>query len=330
MYHRFRSQDAPADHHPDAATLDWQMRQVKAHHAVWTVSRHHDAVTGKRPVDAACPVVITVDDGYADFHDIAFPIFRQHGIPALLYVTTGFVDGQVWFWWDQVAYLLDAAPAGATAFAYDSETFALDLATREGRRAAWNQLCDRCRFLPDEHKHALIAALAAHLGVAQPGRPPAEYGPVTWDQIRMMRAAGMEFGAHTVSHPILTRIDAAKLPHELRGSRERLETELGEAVPWFCYPQGGPADFSADIVAGVQAAGFAGSYLAYQEVVVAATPYTMPRYCVSADPIAFRWVLCGAEYLGLRLRRLLGRSTGPGARYWSGSEAASSAEVVYD
>ena len=36
----------------------------------------------------------------------------------------------------------------------------------------------------------------------------------------------------------------------------------------------------------------------------------------------FRWVLCGAEYLGLRLRAALGLRTGLGASYWTGASDA--------
>ncbi|MGH3437034.1 MAG: polysaccharide deacetylase family protein [Sciscionella sp.] len=49
-----------------------------------------------RAQGAACPpgsVVLTFDDGYADFHDQALPVLNKYGFTATLYVTTGHVGG---------------------------------------------------------------------------------------------------------------------------------------------------------------------------------------------------------------------------------------------
>jgi peptidoglycan/xylan/chitin deacetylase (PgdA/CDA1 family) len=320
MYHRFSSSAACHDGHPDRETLDWQMVQIAEHHAFWNVARHHEAVVGSRPVDDDCPVVVTVDDGYRDVYEVAFPVFRDHHIPAMIYVTTGFVDGAVWFWWDQLAHLFETAPPGFAELEHAGEAFRLDLTSKGARRATWNNVADRCRFLPDDRKHSLIDALAAQLGVPIPARPPASCAPVTWPEVREMRQAGIEFGGHTVTHPILTRVTLAEASEEIAASKRRLQEVLGEPVAWFCYPQGGPADYSADIKAEVAAAGYAGSYLAYQEVEQSPTALAMPRYCAAADRGDFLWVLCGAEYLGLRVRRLLRLPTRPGKYYWEGSE----------
>jgi peptidoglycan/xylan/chitin deacetylase (PgdA/CDA1 family) len=90
---------------------------------------------------------------------------------------------------------------------------------------------------PGEREEAIERIAEAH-GVELPRRPPAEFGPVTWEQAREMDAGGVEIGSHTVSHPILTTTDDAQLRRELRDSRARLEAELGRAVELFCYPNG--------------------------------------------------------------------------------------------
>lgn len=320
MYHRFSGDATCRDGHPDRATLAWQMARIAEHHTFWRVAQHHEAVVGARPVADDCPVVVTVDDGYRDVYEVAFPVFREHHVPAMIYVTTGFLDGTMWFWWDRLAHLFASAPASCTELAHDGEVFRLDLMSDTSRRTTWNNVADRCRFLPDERKRSLIDALAEHLGVLLPAQPPAAYAAVTWPEVHEMRQAGLEFGAHTATHPILTRVSLADVREEVTTSRRRLQDALGEPITWFCYPQGGPADYSPEIAAEVAAAGFAGSYLAYQEVESSPTALAMPRYCVTADREDFLWVLCGAEYLGLRARRLLRRPTRPGKTYWKGSE----------
>jgi len=59
-----------------------------------------------------------------------------------------------------------------------------------------------------------------------------------WNEIREMRAHGVTFGAHTLTHPDLTRIDHAQAEYEMRVSQSILADALGEAIPLFAYPFG--------------------------------------------------------------------------------------------
>ena len=50
--------------------------------------------------------VITIDDGYADAYEIAFPILKKFSIPATLFVITDFLDEKCWLWTDLMRYVL--------------------------------------------------------------------------------------------------------------------------------------------------------------------------------------------------------------------------------
>jgi peptidoglycan/xylan/chitin deacetylase (PgdA/CDA1 family) len=43
-------------------------------------------------------VAFTIDDGYIDQATIAAPIFAEFGCPVTTFVSTGFLDGKLWFW----------------------------------------------------------------------------------------------------------------------------------------------------------------------------------------------------------------------------------------
>jgi peptidoglycan/xylan/chitin deacetylase (PgdA/CDA1 family) len=53
----------------------------------------------------------------------------------------------------------------------------------------------------------------------------------------------VDFGAHTVSHPILSRLDDLDLASEMDGSIDAVEHMTGQACRSFAYPNGGVADF---------------------------------------------------------------------------------------
>ena len=72
-----------------------------------------------------------------------------------------------------------------------------------------------------------------------------------------MRNAGMQIGAHTVSHPILARLSRDEAHQEIQASKLFLEQLLGEPVGLFAYPNGKPGeDYLPDSVDVVRELGF--------------------------------------------------------------------------
>lgn len=71
--------------------------------------------------------------------------------------------------------------------------------------------------------------------------------------VRAMVMAGWEIDAHTITHPDLTTVDAARLHEEVAGSRALIRREFGVAVDNFCYPSG---RFDPTVEAAVRAAGY--------------------------------------------------------------------------
>ncbi len=57
-------------------------------------------------------------------------------------------------------------------------------------------------------------------------------------ELREWFAAGHEIGAHTLTHPFLTRIPPREMREEIFGSKKKLEDMFGRAVEHFCYPYG--------------------------------------------------------------------------------------------
>jgi peptidoglycan/xylan/chitin deacetylase (PgdA/CDA1 family) len=61
---------------------------------------------------------------------------------------------------------------------------------------------------------------------------------LSWAEIHEMQRAGISFGAHTLTHPDLTRISLQQVETEMRASKARIEDRLGTAVECFAYPYG--------------------------------------------------------------------------------------------
>ncbi len=73
-----------------------------------------------------------------------------------------------------------------------------------------------------------------------PGQPLhiKRYPLLTWDEIREMSQAAIDFGSHTQTHPDLTMLPAHRVDEELLGSKKRIEDTIGRPVDLFAYPYG--------------------------------------------------------------------------------------------
>ena len=100
------------------------------------------------------------------------------------------------------------------------------------------------------------------------------------EQVRALHAAGMEIGAHTVTHPILARLDSAAARKEIIAGKEQLEGIVGAPVTLFSYPNGKPVtDYSAEHVAMARDIGFkAAVSTAWGIATREADLYQLPRF----------------------------------------------------
>lgn len=203
--------------------------------------------TGTLPAGAAC---ITFDDGYADNHDVAMPILQRHGLTATFFIATGFLDGGR-MWNDTVIETIRASAGpllNLTSFGLGQHP----IASVEQKQAAISALIGHIKYRPVEERIAITEQIAQFANVTLP-----QDLMMTSEEVKAMRQAGMQIGAHTVSHPILARLTDEQARQEISGSKAYLEQLLGESVGVFAYPNGKPGeDYSLQTVEIVRSLNF--------------------------------------------------------------------------
>jgi len=248
-YHRVLPQrDALFPLEPTAAEFEERMRWVKANFEVLPLAEAVRALARRRLPKRA--LSITFDDGYADNYRIALPILLRLGLPATFFVATGFLDGGCMFN-DVVIEALRAAPGP------DLDLAELGLGSHPvgspvERAAAIERILARLKYFEPERRRRVSAEIARRAG----SRTPTDL-MMTSHEVRALRAAGMEIGAHTVTHPILAEIPLARARHEMETSRAQLEKITGAPVRLFAYPNGSPRrDYYAEHAALARELGF--------------------------------------------------------------------------
>ena len=258
MMHRVRQPDLGVEGH-DLEDLRRLLAHLRQHrYALVSLEDVFRSLAGEGP-PLRGSVAFTLDDGYVDQVELAGPVFAEFDCPATTFVTTGFLDGSLWLWWDRIDHVFRNTPRAALSIDLGGEAVALSWQGAAERDRARDAFTERCKLLPDAAKHLAIERLASAAEVALPERPPVACAPMTWDQLRRWEQRGMSFGPHTVTHPILSRTDAAQSKREIVESWTRLRTEAAHPTPIFCYPNGQWSDFGEREIATLRELGLRGA-----------------------------------------------------------------------
>jgi peptidoglycan/xylan/chitin deacetylase (PgdA/CDA1 family) len=219
-------------------TFRRQMEFVRQRYEVLSLDQATEVLSGKASTNRPA-VVITFDDGYRNVYEEAWPILRELGLPATIFVSTGLVNTNHWldhdllYWYTRQAKLLGLSlrvplvKAGLNLREVAEITAAVDPL----------QLCEELVQLPQARRAAVLAKLGEFLGEPAPEQN-AGFALLDWSMIHEMAAGGLSFGAHTERHPVLTLESTDVVEQEILNSRQTLETQLGTPIRHFAYPNG--------------------------------------------------------------------------------------------
>lgn len=192
-------------------------------------------------------VVITFDDGYAGVFETALPALCEEGLPAVFFLTTGFLDGEE-LWFDTALRCAEGLVLSGRPLPADVGKI-IGLVSRPGLRP--ETVVERLkRCAPDDRCRAVRSLQTLNQTV----RAPAE--PLHWEQVRRLIDEGHEIGCHTVSHPILSLLDFSAQEREICESRRRIEVETGLQTRMFAFPNGSSLDYDANTLTALQRLGF--------------------------------------------------------------------------
>lgn len=198
-------------------------------------------------------VAITFDDGYRDNFTSAFPILKEFGIPATVYLATGYVGTSRVPWYDEVCLAFKLSVRSRLELDR-SDAPRGPIESQAQRLALLDRVLDWLRKLEDDDRGRAIPELLRGLGV--PASLTLPNYMLSWDEIRQMKAHNIEFGAHTVNHPVLTRTSAAQMRDEISASRKTIEQKLKAEVRHFAYPFGRNEHYTSEARLWIEQCGF--------------------------------------------------------------------------
>jgi peptidoglycan/xylan/chitin deacetylase (PgdA/CDA1 family) len=248
IYHRIlKDRDWMRPDEPTAEEFDLQMQILKRHFNVLPLREAvHKLKNGDLPKRTAC---ITFDDGYADNLTVAQPILKRHGLPATVFVATGYLDGGR-MWNDTVVESL-RHHTGDELDLSRLNLPAYPTGDRSLRREAAYDIIRRCKYMETGRREEIAESIALQAA--------SKYDSLmlTTEQLLTLYREGVEIGGHTESHPILSRVPLEQARQEIIQCKAKLQDIINKPLRLFAYPNGHPdKDFTRDHVAMVKQAGF--------------------------------------------------------------------------
>ena len=235
-YHRVGIEGIPYYCKLPTAQFEMQMRILRENFRVLSLSQLCDELAN--PGSRGQAVTVTFDDGYRDLYTNALPVLRKYEIPATVYLTRDCIETGEVAWYDRIFLALQVAPPGVLHLPIRGGP-RIVLGSPQQRIAVGRQIVSLLRrTAPAERRHfcnILEQRVSLPAGMLA-GRM------LSWSEIREMRSAGIFFGSHTLSHPVLSMLTAEEVEAELRDSKCLLEARLGEPVLDFAFPFGKPED----------------------------------------------------------------------------------------
>ena len=294
-----------------ATVFERQMRWLQAHYQPLSLTDLVGCLRGHQPLPERA-VCVTFDDGFANNCSVAFPILQRLRMPFTVFLATGLLDrpGSM-LWTERVKrsiYLCDTRDLTLTLPGREIRS---TLQTESARAETARQVVLHLKRLPVPVRDTCLQEIEERCGIPPLGPADAErFAFLTWDQVRSMHAAGVAFGGHTVTHPILSTLDADRLAFELTGCKDRIEAETGAPCAHFAYPNGSADDFGAREKAALTRAGFEAAF-SLSESLVPERPdlFAIDRINVNRDldDVTFEMAMAGLLTLARDVR---GRLTG--------------------
>ena len=174
--------------------------------------------------------LLTFDYGWKDNYTTAFPLLKKLELRAVIFLVTGMVGTDSVFWIEQ---LIGAwrDPARRQRILKEFE----GLAGGANTNLEIEPIIEHLKHMPAKDRELSLTRILSDAAGSHNNEGDRM---LSWDEVLAMQASGIEFEAHTVSHPLLVYEDDQSVQHELKGCKQTLEDKLAHKVRALAYPNG--------------------------------------------------------------------------------------------
>jgi len=273
-----------------AENLRGQLRLLKKRYHVITPQQFHLWILNQESLPPLS-ILLTCDDGLLNVLSDMLPILREEDVQCLFFIT-GMSAGadRAMLWYEELYLLLHSAPEGSIHI--ELEDFKSECVGTENRRNFWWKLIRMLSARDAEFRSRILEMLHQKIESGSDGIARLQTNDGNFrrfflmnrNELQALAQAGMTIGAHTVHHPRLSQCSDECAQAEILGSRNELQSAIGQAIWALAYPFGDAGSITGRELALAKSANFNCAFTNVGGGFGADLPtFALPRVHVTAD-----------------------------------------------
>ena len=227
LYHRVESLETSYSIIVNPINFEAQLRYICAHYNMLSCGEDWSNINKKS-------VAITFDDGYVDFYTKVYPLLKKYNVPATVFVSTGGIDNNKEFWWDELEKILNCDKLPEVI-----RTKRKDFKIKNYENKAMLVMDIRNEIIENTYdlRDSEIKNLKNQINPFLYNRD--QYRTLNTQEIQTLsKDPIITIGAHTVNHILCDKEKFDVQFKEISESKKALETIIDKKVDLFAYPNG--------------------------------------------------------------------------------------------
>ncbi len=233
--------------HVEREKFEEQLQYLKKHYSLIALEEFIKWKEGKKKL-LKNPLMLTFDDGYANCYTQLFLLLKKYNAPAVIFLPTTYISKKGIAWYDVVAYCIAATKKSTISIT--NKTY--PLVSDEQKKAAIVAIKEKCYNCPEERER-ILKEVVKETEVKPEDCATDDMGFMSWEQCQEMQKAGIVFGSHSMTHPIMIELSKEEINKEVLESKKSIEKKLKMQCYAFAYPFG---KYNNEVEVQLQKAGY--------------------------------------------------------------------------
>lgn len=263
--------------------FDQQLYFIKNNYNVIGFDKLINCIENNEKLDKGS-IVITFDDGFEDNYYNAYPILKKYTLPATIFLSVDYIAKKKHFWFDEVVCILKKLSAESIS-QLNSEIGIVNKINTKNRTTIIGSVMHNLKRVDNSTRLEILNKLKVkykhEIFQSDDKADDNQYlnNPMTWEHIHEMSKNNIEFGSHTMTHPILSSLNEEELYFELNESHNILNKKNINYVPVLAYPVGGNYAFNEKVKVCARNVGYklACSYMPGRNMITNCDKYAIKR-----------------------------------------------------